>query len=169
MSDPEGTERPHDEHGLSRRAMLRLGLLAASATQLPAMPAGAQAQKPGAHLIGKLEGAEVVTDPAQVPKRFNEAPQLAELVKAGKLPPVEQRIGQDPLVIKPLREIGKYGGTWRRGFTGPFDYLQRQPGRPERQAALLRLHRHQDRAEHRPRVGGQPATARSRRCCCGEA
>ncbi len=33
----------------------------------------------------------------------------------------QQRIGQDPLVIKPLREIGKYGGTWRRGFTGPFD------------------------------------------------
>jgi peptide/nickel transport system substrate-binding protein len=24
-------------------------------------------------------------------------------------------------VIKPLREIGTYGGTWRRGFTGPFD------------------------------------------------
>ena len=54
-------------------------------------------------------------------RRFKEAPQLAELVKAGKLPPVEQRIGQDPLVVKPLREIGKYGGTWRRGFTGPFD------------------------------------------------
>ena len=24
-------------------------------------------------------------------------------------------------MIKPLRDIGKYGGTWRRGFTGPFD------------------------------------------------
>ena len=24
-------------------------------------------------------------------------------------------------MVKPLREIGKYGGTWRRGFTGPFD------------------------------------------------
>ena len=23
------------------------------------------------------------------------------------------------MVIKPLHEIGKYGGTWRRGFTGP--------------------------------------------------
>ena len=44
---------------------------------------------------------------------------LAELVKAGKLPPVDQRVGQEPLVIKPLHEIGKYGGTWRRGFTGP--------------------------------------------------
>jgi hypothetical protein len=35
MSDSEGTERPHDEHGLSRRAMLRLGLLAASAIRAP--------------------------------------------------------------------------------------------------------------------------------------
>ena len=42
-------------------------------------------------------------------------------MKAGKLPPVQERIGQDPLVVKPLREIGKYGGTWRRGFTGPVD------------------------------------------------
>jgi peptide/nickel transport system substrate-binding protein len=81
----------------------------------------AQGTKLGASLIGKLEGAEVVTDPALIPKSFKEAPPLAELVKAGKLPPVQERIGQDPLVVKPLREIGKYGGTWRRGFTGPFD------------------------------------------------
>ena len=73
-------------------------------------------------LIGKLEGPEVVTDPAKLPKAFKEAPQLAELVKAGKLPPVAERIGQDPLVIKPLHEIGKYGGTWRGGFTGPADF-----------------------------------------------
>jgi peptide/nickel transport system substrate-binding protein len=25
------------------------------------------------------------------------------------------------LVIQPVHEIGKYGGTWRRGFTGPGD------------------------------------------------
>ena len=73
-------------------------------------------------LIGKLEGPEVVTDAAKQPKTFNEAPQLAALVKAGKLPPVAERIGQDPLVIKPLHEIGKYGGTWRGGFTGPADF-----------------------------------------------
>jgi peptide/nickel transport system substrate-binding protein len=123
MRDPEdieGTPTGLDAR-LSRRALLRLGLLSLAATT-PARSAGAQPAKPGAHLIGKLEGPEVVTDPAQVPKRFREAPQLAELVKAGKLPPVEERIGQDPLVVKPLREIGRYGGTWRRGFTGPFDY-----------------------------------------------
>src|ERR1041384_3346991 len=73
-------------------------------------------------LIGKLEGPEVVTDAAKAPKTFKEAPQLAALVKAGKLPPVAERIGQDPLVIKPLKEIGKYGGTWRAGFTGPADF-----------------------------------------------
>jgi peptide/nickel transport system substrate-binding protein len=115
MSEPES---------ISRRSVLRLGLLAVSATQVPVAlppPARAQGMKPGANLIGKLEGPEVITDPAQFPKTFREAPALTELVKAGKLPPVQERIGQDPLVIKPLREIGKYGGTWRRGFTGPFD------------------------------------------------
>jgi peptide/nickel transport system substrate-binding protein len=123
MRDPKDVEAtpPGPDGQLSRRTLLRLGLLSLAATT-PAPSAGAQAAKPGAHLVGKLEGPEVVTDPAQVPKRFREAPQLAELVKAGKLPPVEERIGQDPLVVKPLREIGKYGGTWRRGFTGPFDY-----------------------------------------------
>jgi peptide/nickel transport system substrate-binding protein len=82
---------------------------------------GALAQA-GKSLIGKLEGPEVVTDPAKFPRTLSEAPQLAALVKAGKLPPVAERIGQDPLVIKPLREIGKYGGTWRAGFTGPADF-----------------------------------------------
>ena len=46
---------------------------------------------------------------------------LAELVRAGKLPPVEQRVPEDVLVIKPLRDIGHYGGTLLRGFTGPGD------------------------------------------------
>jgi peptide/nickel transport system substrate-binding protein len=113
----------HDEQP-SRRRVLQAGLFALAATQMPdGLVARAQAQgvKPSTSLIGKLEGAEVVTDPARYPKTFKEAPQLAELVKAGKLPPVHERIGQDPLVVKPLREIGKYGGTWRRGFTGPFD------------------------------------------------
>jgi peptide/nickel transport system substrate-binding protein len=76
---------------------------------------------PGKDLVGTIEGPTLITDPAQFPKQFNEAPSLAEQVKAGKLPPVAERIGQDPLVIKPLRATGKYGGTWRRGFTGPAD------------------------------------------------
>ena len=92
---------------------------AAAATTAPAAKPGAES--PGKQLIGKLEGPTIITDAAQMPKAFKEAPVLAELVKAGKLPPVEERIGQDPLVVKPVHEIGKYGGTWRRGFTGPGD------------------------------------------------
>ncbi|HEX9479885.1 MAG TPA: ABC transporter substrate-binding protein [Methylomirabilota bacterium] len=127
MSDHDEVERVPAEadFDLSRRALLRLGLLSAAAAAhgVGVLPPGVAAEdaKPGMNLIGKLEGPELITDPAQFPKTFKEAPALAELVKAGKLPPVQERIGQDPLVVKPLREIGRYGGTWRRGFTGPFD------------------------------------------------
>src|ERR1700704_318707 len=72
-------------------------------------------------LVGKLENPTIITDPAQWPKKFGEAPALAELVKAGKLPSVDKRIPQEPMVIRPLGSIGKYGGTWRRGFLGPGD------------------------------------------------
>ncbi len=45
---------------------------------------------------------------------YNEAPMLKEKVEQGILPPVEKRLPEEPLVIKPLNEIGKYGGTWHR-------------------------------------------------------
>lgn len=72
-------------------------------------------------LIGKLEGAEVVIDPAQWPTQYQEVPMLATRVSAGSLPKVSDRVGPEPLVIKPVHEIGKYGGTWHQGFTGPGD------------------------------------------------
>ncbi|MBV9748366.1 MAG: hypothetical protein JO157_06110, partial [Acetobacteraceae bacterium] len=72
-------------------------------------------------LVGKLEGPTIVTDPAQMPKTFHDAPMLADQVKAGTLPPVAQRVPDEPMVVKPLHSIGKYGGTWRRGFIGPSD------------------------------------------------
>ena len=102
--------------GLAAAGALTTDLLAQSTP-----PAGGAAPKLGAQLIGKLEGPELVLDPAKWPKKFAEAPALAELVKAGKLPPVDKRLPEEPLVIKPLQGIGRYGGTWRRGFTGPGD------------------------------------------------
>lgn len=57
-----------------------------------------------------------------VPAKYKEAPALAELVKAGKLPPVEQRLPEKPLVVPVTEEIGQYGGIWRRGFLGPSDF-----------------------------------------------
>ncbi len=67
------------------------------------------------------EAGSLVTDPAAFPNAFNEPPLLAEQVLRGTLDPVEQRIGQDPIVLEPLNEIGQYGGTLRRAFVGPGD------------------------------------------------
>ena len=53
--------------------------------------------------------------------KFGEAPMLAQLVLAGKLPPVEERLPSEPLVMPVYSEIGKYGGTLRRGHLGPGD------------------------------------------------
>ncbi len=44
---------------------------------------------------------------------YNEAPMLAELVAAGELPPVDERLPPEPLVIEPVEAVGEYGGTWR--------------------------------------------------------
>lgn len=94
-------------------------LIAASIAALVLAPLPLAAQ--GTELIGELEGVEILTD--FVPEKYNEAPALAELVAAGSLPPVEERVGSDPLVLRPIHEVGKYGGTWRRAFLGPNDWV----------------------------------------------
>jgi len=114
------TEGSHTPRARMLRSRFTIALVVGALSIMVA--AGALAQMSKSALIGKLEGPEVVTDPAKQPKQLKEAPQLAEMVRAGKLPPVAERVGQDPLVIKPLNEIGKYGGTWRGGFTGPADF-----------------------------------------------
>lgn len=48
--------------------------------------------------------------PAWYPK--GQSPILADLVRQGKLPPVIERVGEEPLVLK-SDEIGAYGGTWQ--------------------------------------------------------
>jgi peptide/nickel transport system substrate-binding protein len=57
-----------------------------------------------------------------LPSEFNEAPMLAALVEAGKLPPVEERLPAEPLVVQPVDSVGEYGGTWRRAFRGINDF-----------------------------------------------
>ena len=106
---------------LSRRGLL--SALAASPAAMALLTQAAQAagDLAASGLVGELQGPTMITDPAKWPKKFQEAPMLADLVKSGKLPPVEQRIPAEPLVWQPLNETGKYGGTWRRAFTGPGD------------------------------------------------
>jgi peptide/nickel transport system substrate-binding protein len=108
-SSQEGStaEQPR---GLSRRALLRdagaLALVTASlggCSWLSNEPAG----RPGGGGGGGAKGKE--------------APMLAERVKAGSLPPVEQRLPKTPFVVQPHERMGVYGGTWRSAVLGPAD------------------------------------------------
>ncbi len=74
---------------------------------------------------GKTETKEG-TAPAAAVGVAKEAPMLAELVKAGKLPPVEERLPKNPLVIGTgflvraedlTVEVGRYGGGVLRSVT----------------------------------------------------
>lgn len=52
-----------------------------------------------------------------------EAPMLAEMVAAGTLPRLEERLPANPLVMTPTNEIGTYGGTIARGHGILFDVV----------------------------------------------
>ena len=61
------------------------------------------------------EEPTAVTTPAPE-SRYSEAPMLAKLVQQGKLPSVDERLPESPLVVTPYERIGEYGGTWRQGM-----------------------------------------------------
>lgn len=69
------------------------------------------AEEANAYLIGNIPGGT-----------YNEAPILAEMVAAGELPPVDERLPDNPLIVPVVDEIGQYGGVLRRGFLGPSDH-----------------------------------------------
>jgi len=72
-------------------------------------------------VVQKEVAIEKVVTATPMPSKYREAPMLAELVKAGKLPPVDERLPQEPMVLQPLEEIGTYGGSWRLGMLGTAD------------------------------------------------
>ncbi|MEC5399951.1 ABC transporter substrate-binding protein [Uliginosibacterium sp. H1] len=53
---------------------------------------------------------------------YQEAPQLAALVKEGKLPTVDKRLPEKPDVVKPVDKVGSYGGTLRSALRGNGDH-----------------------------------------------
>ena len=53
---------------------------------------------------------------------YREAPELTALVAAGSMPPVEQRLPENPMLLEPLNEIGTYGGTWHMAMRDSFDH-----------------------------------------------
>src|SRR5436190_22428624 len=103
----------------NRRSMLRFTAASAAGTHF----AGIAAPQQGAPKPQQPAGSG--TPAAQLPAgtKFKEAPMLADLVKAGKLPPVEQRVPSSPRVIKPNESVGQFGGVWHRAYSGLSDYV----------------------------------------------
>jgi peptide/nickel transport system substrate-binding protein len=83
-------------------------------TKAPAAPTAVPATKPPE----ATKPPAPTTAPAA---KYKEAPMLAALVKDGKLPAVDQRLPETPVVVN-AEAIGQYGGVWRRGFLGPSDF-----------------------------------------------
>jgi len=50
--------------------------------------------------------------------KYKEAPMLRAKVAAGELPPVEERLPEEPLVVPVVEEIGQYGGQVNLTHTG---------------------------------------------------
>jgi len=105
-------------------------------TEKPAAPTAAPAQPtavpptaaPKPTAVPPTAAPKATSAPAAAASKYQEAPAFAELVKAGKLPPVDQRLPENPLVIP--RKGGKYGGTMRMATTDkdPFTWTTRGNG-----------------------------------------
>jgi peptide/nickel transport system substrate-binding protein len=51
-------------------------------------------------------------------RSFGESPMWADEVEAGRLPPVSDRLPEQPRFLRPFKQIGLYGGAIRRAITG---------------------------------------------------
>ncbi len=107
-----------EKRKITRREFLQLSAVTAMGTVVAAYVPTAAAQGPTTTPTVAPTAAPTV---APTPMSYKEAPMLADLVKAGKLPAVEQRLPKNPLIMPGYEGIGKYGGTWRRAFLGVSD------------------------------------------------
>lgn len=66
---------------------------------------------------------------SQALAEYKEAPSLTELVKAGSLPAVEERLPKKPETLQ-ASTVGNYGGTWRSALKGNNDegWIRRSAG-----------------------------------------
>lgn len=82
---------------------------------------GGLRRRAAAILLPLLLGSTALIGAASA-QEYHEAPMLADLVAAGKLPPVADRLPADPEVVTPLVQVGTYGGTARTMHTSTGEF-----------------------------------------------
>jgi len=112
--------KPFNTRPVSRREFIRLSAVATAGALAVACAPGA-APAPAAPAAPAAQAPAAAPAAAAAPGKFNEAPMLADLVKAGKLPALDERLPATPGVIDGAESVGKYGGTLRRAFKGVSD------------------------------------------------
>jgi len=122
---------------MTRREFIRLSTLAgagaaiaacapaATATQAPeptTAPAATSAPATAKPVPTTPPMATSVPQPTMPPAaQFKQAPELDALVSAGALPPVDERLPENPWVADILEQTGVHGGMIHRAYTGASD------------------------------------------------
>ncbi len=110
------TEVRVDRRDFLRLAGVSVGVAAATAcgaaTQAPPAATSAPAEATSAPVAEATAAPASPAAPSD--SKYSEAPELAARVAAGELPPVEERLPVEPLVVEPFSELGEYGGDLRR-------------------------------------------------------
>jgi peptide/nickel transport system substrate-binding protein len=114
--------KQRNEWSISRREFLHLSALATAGAVTAACAPGGESpvELAGVPATTSQEGGQAAAA-VQPGSKYKEAPQLAARVQSGDLPPVDERIPLDPVVVTPVERIGNYGGTWRSGLLGVSD------------------------------------------------
>lgn len=102
---------------ISRREFLRLSALTAAGAVLAGCKQTPATVEPAKETVAAPTKEE--TQPTAAPaSKYSEAPMLAGM----GLPPVDERLPEEPMVIQPVDSLGEYGGTWHRAFLGVADF-----------------------------------------------
>jgi peptide/nickel transport system substrate-binding protein len=99
---------------VTRREFIQISALAAAGVAAAACAKQAEpTATPAATATPKT--AEATATPVPQEPVSREAPTLTEMVKAGSIPSLEERLPDDPMVVPVVDRIGKYGGQFNAG------------------------------------------------------
>jgi len=59
-------------------------------------------------LVRSIPTEKPVAESESQSSRYNESPMLRERVERGELPPVDERLPDEPLVVTPIEGVGRY-------------------------------------------------------------